>query len=357
MGDFKDNSLQFFSWHRYFNTDLKHFFKKYQMFGRGFVLSLFEQIAFSKNAFWIKFGSVEQQDFCDDFNIRADKFKDMFQMLIEQNFFDKEKYEKYQILTNYELQKAFLQTKTKSKVTKIEHTEYMLECFIQKITNVTLSESGKVDNISEVEEFKEHTKLNETQNVDNSKDLSKLVNNISLNNKNILNNSAHACAQVQKSVDINSKMVTSIIDAQNHIQSFKEEDRVKYNILKEKLTSDINFICLDDSKLPAPMLALPDDYKVATYNVLFGLIDLVNVKNEQYTIKVGSEPEHLKKRDILQLIYELEPADMYALVDTVVKRQDIYKLPFFLLGAMVRISKQKEQRKLYKEKILNKWNH
>lgn len=352
----KDNSLQFFPWHRFFNEDLKHFNKKFQMFGKGFALTLLEQIAYSKNGFWIKFDKLEQTSFCDDYNIREEKFEAMFNMLLEINFFDKHMFEKYKILTNEQIQKAFLQTKTKSRLVKLEHKEYMLPCFASKLQEITLSEDnscGNVENLPENEFKNSYTKLNENV-VENSKELSTTTLVTEINNSNI--SYASASDSIKDEGSLENKGITSIIDCQNVLMKMSLEDKMKFNELQTRLASDYLYICLDDSKNPfknVPEFKLTMPYRLATYKVLFALIDLFKSKNKFFTIKLYKEQVHLTKSDIISLVYGLDSKDMFTMVDTVAKRDDIYKLPFFILGMLVRLHNQKlevlNQKETFKE--------
>ena len=334
----RDNSLKFFFWHKYFDIDLKHFFKKYQMFGRGFVLSLCEQIAFSKNAFWLKFDKKEQQNFCDDFNIRTDKFNNMLEMLLDLNFFDKQKFNEYQILTNYTLQEAFLQTKSKKqKIFSIEHKEYMLDCFASKIYEIEIDATQSIENVEETsqkEENLQHTKLNDTRLVDNSKELPKLVHNTNIT-KDITHTREN---EAKKPVDILPRQISCVIDAQESIKNLSSDDKAKFDLLKQRYANVEGFFKVD-SKLTN------DNMKVATYRTLLALIDLLNVKNNSYTIKLDSRVEHLTKTDIVQMIYELSVGSMYIIFETVATRQDIQNLPFFILGMLTRLYYREEAEK------------
>ena len=287
------------------------------MFGRGFVLTLCEEIAYSSNGFFIKFDKVEQREFCDDYNIREDKFNAMFNMLLDLNFFDKAMYEEYHILTNEKIQEAFLEIATKKQLQKIEYVEYILPCFASKIHKLTLNLGGNVDTSNEKLEEGTQTKQNKTI-------VDKSVNNI----KNDIYNATDE--QVLKLTT-----VYTLTDVDNVIKTMSETDKSRLDQLVNKFDDGETF----------SFDFVTGDYKVSAYQVLFALIDLLNAPKESYTIKIGGNAQRIDKKLLIQMIYELTTLEFVHIVETVANRKDIRILPFFILGMIVRIDNRKEEEK------------
>lgn len=326
----KDNSLKYFPWHKFNSQILKHFFKKYQMFGRGFVLTLLEQIAYSSNGFWISWTKSDQQDFCDDFNIRTDKFNDMFNMLLDLNFFDKSMYEKYQILTNEQIQEAFIEIKAKKQIDQVEYIEYILPCFAHKIYELTLkteNTSGNVDNTTENNDLSTQTKQN-------SNFVDKSVK------KNLINIYNNATAEIKNAdCGLSSPPVYSLTDINFLISNLNESDKSRFDLLIKKF----------DDKETFSFDFVQGDFKISAYKVIFSFIDLLNSKNDRFTIKIGDKPQSINKQLLIQIIYELTIPEFAYIVNNITVRKDIRNLPYYILGMIVRLDNKKQQEKMQEE--------
>ena len=278
-------------------------------------MTLCEEIAYSSNGFFIKFDKNEQRIFCDDYNIREDKFNAMLDMLLQLNFFDKAMFDKYHILTNEQIQEAYIETKCKKKIEQVENVEYILPCFTSKIHELSLKLGGNVDKTSENNVISTQTKLNE--NI-----VDKSVNNIKENIKEATNEQV-----------VNSTVVYTFKDIDDKIKNMNDTDKSRLKQLVTKF----------DDKESFSFNLVAGEYKISAYKVLFAMIDLLNASKDKFTIKIGNNAQSITKKTIIQMIYELTTVEFVEIVETVANRKDIRVLPFFVLGMIVRLDNKREE--------------